>query len=199
MPCSSARAAFGSEAMLAFDIETTGLNRCKDKITCACAYDPERGISRKFIFPQDGQADDPEAFLVLLDEAPGLCAFNGVSFDVPFICAQWGVDPGRVDRWMRKLVDVFFMCKKTINRTFGLNALLQANGMEGKTGSGADALVLAREGKWDELAEYCLQDCVKTREVTVLPRIILPFRPGNEDPGWVLENLAFARRTGAGI
>ena len=68
--------------------------------------------------------------------------------------------------------------------------------MEGKTGSGSDALVLAREGKWDELAEYCLQDCVKTREVTVLPRIVLPFRPGKEDPAWVLDNLVFSRQSG---
>ena len=49
------------------------------------------------IFTTDQEADDLEESLVLLDEAPGLCAFNGVSFDVPFICApcHWHTAPQR--------------------------------------------------------------------------------------------------------
>lgn len=51
----------------------------------------------------------------------------------------------------------------------------------GKTGSGADAVALAREGKWDELAEYCMQDTKKTYQVSSLQYIMLPQR-GDEPP-----------------
>ena len=68
--------------MLSFDLETTGLNPATCAITCACAYDPERGIERHFLFPL---GDDPEEFLQLLDESDRLCAFNGARFDIPFL------------------------------------------------------------------------------------------------------------------
>ena len=177
--------------MLSFDIETTGLNKHRDRITCACAYDPDRNISAKFTFPVDAPASEPEDFMRLLDEAPVLCAFNGVYFDVPFICAHWKVDPSRAAQWMRKLVDVFHMCKQAIGQTFSLNVLLSANDLGSKNGNGADAITLAREGKWEELATYCLYDCIKTREVTVLPVICLP--PPRIEGGtrWVLRGLRF--------
>jgi len=179
--------------MLSFDIETTGLNKNRDRITCACAHDPEKDINAKFIFPPDGSGDDPEEFMRLLDEAPVLCAFNGVYFDVPFICAHWGVGTARSGPWMRKLVDVFHMCKQGINQTFSLNVLLAANDLGSKNGSGGDAITLAREGRWDELTTYCLYDCVKTREVTVLPRIILPPPRFGRTDRWALEGLRFVR------
>ena len=73
--------------MLSFDLETTGLNPATCAITCACAYDPERGIERYFLFPL---GDDPEEFLQLLDEADRLCAFNGARFDIPFLQVALG-------------------------------------------------------------------------------------------------------------
>lgn len=179
--------------MLSFDIETTGLSKYRDRITCACAYDPDRGISAKFVFPIDDPGSDPEDFMRLLDEAPVLCAFNGVYFDVPFICAHWKVDTARAGRWMRKLVDVFHMCKQGIGQTFSLNSLLGVNELGGKNGNGGDAVTLARDGKWEELATYCLHDCVKTREVSVLPRIVLPPHHTPRPDTWVLEGLRFVR------
>jgi len=74
--------------MLSFDLETTGLNPATCAITCACAYDPERGIERYFLFPL---GDDPEEFLQLLDEADRLCAFNGARFDIPFLQVALGL------------------------------------------------------------------------------------------------------------
>ena len=78
------------------------------------------------------------------------------------------------------------MCKKGMNRTFSLNALLDKNALGSKNGCGGNTLVLAREERWEELVEYCLHYCVKTWEVTTLPTVLLPFRPKREEPGWVL-------------
>ncbi len=58
--------------------------------------------------------------------------------------------------------------------TFPLRALLELNGLPGKTGSGADAIQLARDGNWESLGEYCLNDTRVTHRVSTLDRIRLP-------------------------
>jgi hypothetical protein len=173
--------------MLAFDIETTGLDMERDRITCACAYDG-CGTERAFIFEPEGSRrtdhprdygfdggwGDPEAFMALLDAAPRLCAFNGVRFDVPFIARQWGVPDARVGGWMRKLFDPFEASRLALRRTFPLERLLQNNGLRGKTGSGLAAIAMARDGKFNELAEYCMHDTRVTHAASSLAEISLP-------------------------
>jgi len=158
-------------SMLAFDIETEGLDSSTHGITCACAYDPDTGVERTFIFPR---GDSREEFMLLLDEASSLCAFNGARFDIPFMARSWGVNITRVARWMLKLVDVYEATRLCIGRGFSLNALLAANGLEGKTGSGLEAVAMAKEGRWDELGAYCMHDTRMTHIVTCMPEIRLP-------------------------
>jgi hypothetical protein len=156
--------------LLAFDIETTGL-REHDSVTCVCAYDPDRCVEFRRSTP-DGEVC--EEFLALLDEAPLLCAFNGVRFDIPFLAKRWNVPPERAAAWARKLVDPFEACKLALKRTFSLDSLLEANGLDCKTGSGAEAVEMARQGRWQELEEYCMNDTKKTHEAAVLPRVRVP-------------------------
>jgi uncharacterized protein YprB with RNaseH-like and TPR domain len=40
--------------MLAFDIETEGLDSDRDGITVASVYDPDRGIKKTFFFMREG-------------------------------------------------------------------------------------------------------------------------------------------------
>jgi hypothetical protein len=110
-------------AILAVDIETTGLDPRVDDVTCACVYDAEGGVARSFVFMRDGPGAREE-FLALLDAAPRLCAFNGVRFDLPFLARRWGLAPERVGAWVRKLVDPFEASKLALNRTFSLDRLL---------------------------------------------------------------------------
>ena len=159
--------------LLAVDIETTGLDPRVDDVTCACAFDPEGGVSRAFVFGRDGAAAREE-FLALLDAAPRLCAFNGVRFDLPFLARRWGIGPERVGGWVRKLVDPFEASKLALARTFSLDRLLAANGLSGKTGHGLHAVALAREGRWDELADYCMHDTRMTHAAAALPALRLP-------------------------
>ena len=157
--------------MLAFDLETTGLDPHTDKITCAAAYDPDAGIDRAFLL---GRGEDPEEFLALLDAADRLCAFNGARFDLAFLRHSLGVSAERVRSWRLKLHDVFEACKLALNITFSLDALLELNGLPGKTGSGCDAIRLAAERRWPELREYCLNDTRRTFAVSTLACIRLP-------------------------
>jgi hypothetical protein len=157
--------------VLAFDIETTGLDSETCHVTCACAYDPDRGVERSFVF---ARGDSPAEFVSLLDEAPRLCAFNGVRFDVPFLAKKWDISDETVGRWMQKMVDPFEACKLALGQTFSLNKLLTENGLDVKTGSGLEAVHMANEGRWDELAEYCMHDTKMTHAATVLPVMKIP-------------------------
>jgi hypothetical protein len=122
-----------------------------------------------------GDSEPEEEFLAMMDDAPLLCAFNGVRFDLPFLARRWGIPDERVGGWVRKMVDPFEACKLALNRTFSLNKLLVANGLPVKTGSGLEAVRMAHEKRWGELAEYCMHDTKMTHAaVTLAGGAILP-------------------------
>lgn len=159
-----------SGPMLAFDIETTGFNKL-DVVTCVSAYDPARNIS--FVECTPGGARN-ETFLRLLDEAPVLCGFNAVRFDIPYLARRWNIPDQQVGQWVKKLIDPFEACKLALNRTFSLNALLEINGWDCKTSSGAEAVNMAAQGRWQELRDYCMADTVKTHCVVSCGRLAIP-------------------------
>ena len=66
------------------------------------------------------------------------------------------------------MVDPFEACKLALGRTFSLNKLLIANGLPVKTGSGLEAVKMAKEGRWVELAEYCMHDTQMTHAAVTL-------------------------------
>ncbi len=57
--------------MLAFDIETDGLDCNVGHITVACVYDPEQNIKRAFNFVADPSKyeDEKQEFIKSLDDA----------------------------------------------------------------------------------------------------------------------------------
>lgn len=170
--------------MLSFDIETEGLDPRKHRITVASIYDPQRGICHTYNFlkKDDDYHDDDDdeqqlqdtinTFLQQLDDAPALCCFNGVKFDVPFIAKRFNVSPTRVHAWMLKLFDIFEICRLVYGSSCSLNALLAANGKEVKSGSGLQAIEWARQGQWELLEEYCMRDTVLTHEISTTQRVV---------------------------
>jgi uncharacterized protein YprB with RNaseH-like and TPR domain len=95
--------------MLAFDIETQGLHSDVDDITVASVYDPARDIKKTFFFIRDGhdRQQNIDDFLKILDDAPSLCCFNGVRFDIPFIIARFSVPQERYAKWFIKVICLF--------------------------------------------------------------------------------------------
>lgn len=170
--------------MLSFDIETEGLNSAKHRITVASVYDPSRNIRRTYNFLNAGDEMERRSrirlFLKDLDDAPTLCCFNGVKFDVPFIAARFQVSPERVHGWMLKLFDIFEVCRLVYGSSCSLNNLLLANKREVKSGSGLQAVEWACQKKWDLLEDYCMQDTVLTHEISCVQRgrIELPLSSG---------------------
>jgi hypothetical protein len=163
-------------SMVAFDIETEGFNPLKQRITAAAVYNGN-GLSKVFVFKNEDAEEDAalrDEFITILEEAPRLCAFNGIRFDIPYIIRHWQLDPILAERWVRKTVDIFETCKLGLGQTFKLSQLLAVNNMESKTGSGAEAVGLAKEKRWEELGSYCMQDTRLTYLVTAQMGVILP-------------------------
>ena len=170
-------------SLFCWDIETTGFNPKKELVTVAAFYTPERHSVYQFadsdalgnvvkIHDFDLKRD---AFLKELDDAPRLAAFNGTGFDIPFIATAFDVEQNRVMRWMLKSFDIFEAAKRATTRTFSLNTLIGLNGFKtSKTGSGADAVLQAKAGKWTELASYCAEDARLTYEISVRKRLAIP-------------------------
>ena len=166
----------GLRTMLAFDIETEGLDPLKHAVTCACVFNGQ-GVAETFLFKQEDAEEDraqQARFIARLDAAPRLCAFNGVRFDIPFLVKAWQLPPEKAEAWVRKTVDVFEACKLGLGRTFGLDRLLSVNGLESKTGTGLHAVQLAKAKAWDELGAYCMQDTRLTYLVTCQHQIAVP-------------------------
>lgn len=85
--------------MLAFDIETTGLNRFSDRITVASVHDAERNYSKNFNFCVGDVEGAKRAFLKELDAADVICGFNASRFDLPFIIQRFNVPASQYQKW----------------------------------------------------------------------------------------------------
>lgn len=148
--------------MLAFDIETTGLDRKSCEITIVCAEDFVSGRVYNYEFSKARAEGSDIAALTKkmiedFDAAPSLCAFNGVRFDLPFFVTL-GVPEEKIALWIIKTTDILEQCRLRGLPTFGLNMLCAANGIQLKSSDGKQAITMASNCQWDALREYCADD-----------------------------------------
>lgn len=169
--------------MLAFDIETTGLQPETDLVTVVSTYDGYAAQSFLFVCinKENGKLQYRPDFEEIktklcnvLENAPMLAAFNGFKFDIPFLQKALKLDIHFTGRLMIKTFDPFQICKLMHQRTFPLNMLLELNNMSVKTGSGTNAITQAQEGRFAELCQYCEDDARLTYEVCQKPELLIP-------------------------
>ncbi len=95
-----------------------------------------------------------------LRAADKIIGFNLIGFDWPVLAAGLG-------DWVCELptLDLMFEAQKTLGHRVSLDSIAEATlGMK-KLGSGLDALHYYREGDWDKLERYCLEDVKLTRDI----------------------------------
>jgi len=156
---------------VALDIETTGLGP-QDQITCVaiagryCAWVWTMG-------PGYDHEETKEAVAFQLNEAHRIYTYNGATFDIPFIQRHFDFPDDTVGRWMAKLVDPLYAARALLGYEAcpKLSEVLLLNGIHPKTASGAEAITMAREGRWDELADYCANDTKVTFQLLDRPEI----------------------------
>jgi len=176
-----------NESMLAFDIETLGLNEKRDLITVISVYDPSTNLERVLRFVDITVEEGcvryktnyrhlVEELVEILDNADQLCGFNAVSFDIPFMACQFKIPVKTVNEWKEKTFDILKIARWQFSRTFSLNLLFSMNNVSsgGKTGDGLHAIEMAEKGQWDELEAYCLEDSRLIHEISSLKTIYCP-------------------------
>ena len=150
--------------MLAFDIETQGLDARRHAVTVVSTEDFRTGARRNYEFARV-RKEDPASLPALLDEmvqhfeeATSLCAFNGVRFDLPFMQTSFHIDSDTMTRWVLKTTDILECSRLVYGKTFSLNLLCETNDMQVKISSGLEAVRMAEQGRWQQLREYCADD-----------------------------------------
>jgi hypothetical protein len=173
--------------MLAIDIESLGLNKKRDLITVISIYDDLSHIKRVLRFVEidveDGRVRYKNNFrdlvtelMGILDKADHLCGFNAISFDIPFIACQFKIPYKTVTNWKNKTFDILNTARCHFERTFSLDLLFKVNPVSsgGKTGTGLQAVEMAKNGQWEELEAYCMEDSRLIHEISSLKIIKCP-------------------------
>ena len=96
----------------------------------------------------------------ILEKSSYIVGYNIRSFDLPVLQAYY---PGKVEVF--SLFDILDDIKEKIGYRIGLNDVASATLNEKKTGHGLMAIDYYKEGKWDELKKYCMDDVLVTKKL----------------------------------
>jgi DEAD/DEAH box helicase domain-containing protein len=96
----------------------------------------------------------------ILENSSYIIGYNSRSFDLPVLQAYYH---GNVESFTQ--FDILEDIKEKIGRRIGLNDVASATLNEKKTGHGLMAIDYYKEGKWDELKKYCLDDVMVTKKL----------------------------------
>jgi DEAD/DEAH box helicase domain-containing protein len=96
----------------------------------------------------------------ILENCSYIIGFNINSFDLPVLQAYY---PGNIKHF--KTLDILDEIKKNLGRRLSLNDAILATLGKKKTGHGLQAIDFYKEGKWEELKRYCLDDVMLTKEL----------------------------------
>ena len=160
--------------MLALDIETMGLLHevPLPEITCVCLYDGTTKTPLQFMgLAPEAQQANAQRLIQMLSDADSIAGFNAPLFDLEYIRRQFAVGDDVMREWVLKCIDPFMTASVVLGHGCKLQTLLANNGLPSKTGTGGNAIELAREGRWPELIDYCMMDTVLTHALCSLPWI----------------------------
>lgn len=123
-------------------------------ISVVAIYDYEDGQGKVYT-----EKEIPKLFPIL-EKASYIIGYNSIAFDIPVL---QGYYPGDVNNFSQ--FDIMEDIRTKIGRRLGLNDLAGATLNVKKSGHGLMAIDYFKEGKWDELKKYCLDDVMVTRDL----------------------------------
>jgi DEAD/DEAH box helicase domain-containing protein len=147
--------------VVTFDIETANTfdeagswNPADLTFACLCAHDSATGEITSYL-----EKDLPELWK-LFAEADVLVGWNSDHFDIPHIARRY---PGNIAR-MRS-VDLMKELYKVVGRRIKLDDVATATLGVGKSAHGLQSIIWWRQGKTQEVIDYCKQDVKVTRDL----------------------------------
>jgi DEAD/DEAH box helicase domain-containing protein len=123
-------------------------------VTVVAIYDYRNNTGRTFM-----EDEIPQLF-PLLESASYIIGYNSRSFDIPVLQAYY---PGDVNIFGQ--FDLLEDIRSKIGRRIGLNDVAKATLNASKSGHGLMAIDYYKEGKFDELRKYCLDDVMVTKDL----------------------------------
>jgi DEAD/DEAH box helicase domain-containing protein len=96
----------------------------------------------------------------LLQTADQIIGFNIKDFDFQVLQPYMNFDVSSLP-----YLDILEEIEKVLGHRIKLEDIAQATLGKGKSGSGMDALLYFKQGRWDALEKYCLDDVKVTRQI----------------------------------
>ena len=142
-----------------FDIETKHTFRERSdvrklEVSVAAIYDYGQG--KGYVFKED----ELSGLFRLLENASYAIGFNSDGFDLPVLSSYYHGDIKHFSSF-----DILSDIKNILGFRLSLNDLVAATLGKKKSGHGLQAIELFKEGRIDELKQYCLDDVMLTKEL----------------------------------
>lgn len=143
-----------------FDIETDGIianingKEVFPNIYCVCIYDSE---TDKYSSYTKEQLKD---LWPILEKADLLVGYNNDSFDTPILNRYYSGDLSKIGS-----LDLLSEIKKSLGFRLKLDSVAEATLGRKKTGHGMLAMEWWKQGKYQDVIDYCLQDVKITKEI----------------------------------
>jgi DEAD/DEAH box helicase domain-containing protein len=153
---------------LVFDIETQNFFTDPDvgrnnfgalKISVVCAYSYDK--DKYFSFEED----EMPAVAELFNRAGRIVGFSSNRYDIPVLHGYFRRLRIDCDLWKKERIDLLEEIELATGERVSLSRLAEANLGEKKEQHGIEAIALYKEGKMDELKEYCLKDVRLTKGI----------------------------------
>jgi len=152
---------FSTMRVITFDIETSNTfdevaspNAADLDLAVICIHDSETGEITSYL------QEDLSKLWPIIEKADSLVGWNSDHFDIPLLNKYYDGDLTKI-----KSVDLMAELKKTAGRRIKLDYVAQGSLGEAKSADGLQSIIWWRQGKIDEVIEYCRQDVNVTRKI----------------------------------
>ena len=145
--------------VITFDIETKNIfqevgssDPAALDVSVVGVHDSETGEYTGFF-----EKDFPKMW-PLFEAADAIVSFNGEHFDIPILNKYYHGDLSRI-----KSIDLMLEVQKVLGRRIKLDTLAEATLNKKKSGNGLEAVTWWRNGEYEKVMSYCLDDVRVTR------------------------------------
>jgi len=147
--------------VITFDIETANV------FSEVGSSDPA-ALDISLLAIHDSRTNEFDSFLVedlprlwkILEETDILVGYNSDHFDIPLLNKYYPGDLSRI-----KSLDLLKEIHKTLGRRIKLDSVAEGTLGENKSAHGLQAVQWWREGKIEQVRDYCIQDVAVTRKI----------------------------------
>ena len=146
---------------IVFDIETqnffhdTGSNDPASlDIACVCTYDSESNCYESY------RKETLNDLWPMLEKTDLLIGFNSDHFDIPLLNKYYRGDLTKI-----KSIDLLKEVRKSLGRRLKLDTLAAATLGRNKTADGAMAGVWWKNGEYEKVIQYCIEDVRITKDI----------------------------------